>query len=155
MKLCSACGGSIDPAQTALPPSSFQSGPTGTGGQGGMAPNIAAMLTYLPVCFVGLVCAVLFAFVLEPYKSNRFVRFHAWQSLAVHALWFVVSIAWFIFSFVLSSIARFIGLIAAPFSMLLGLGGLVLMIILMVKAYGNHQFKLPMIGDWAEKQANG
>ncbi len=35
---------------------------------------------------------------------------------------------------------------------LIGLGGFVLWIILLLKAYQNQMFKLPVIGDLAEKQ---
>jgi len=36
---------------------------------------------------------------------------------------------------------------------LIGLGGLILWIVLLLKAYQGHMFKLPMSGDMAEKQA--
>ena len=65
LKFCGACGSSIDtavnaPATPATPPSLPGQA---AGGQGGIAPNVAAMLTYLPLCLVGLVCAILFALV--------------------------------------------------------------------------------------------
>jgi uncharacterized membrane protein len=119
-----------------------------------MAANLAATLTYIPLCLVGLVFAVLFGFVLEPYRSDRFVRFHAWQSLAVHGVFVAFWVGWFVVSFVLVSISHIFAIITVPIWMLVGLGALVLMVILMVKAYGNQTFKLPVIGDWAEKQAN-
>jgi uncharacterized membrane protein len=37
---------------------------------------------------------------------------------------------------------------------LVGLGGLIIWVLLIVKAYGGQMFKLPVIGDMAEKQAN-
>ena len=37
---------------------------------------------------------------------------------------------------------------------LLGLGGLIIWIILLMKANQGQMFKLPVIGDMAEKQAN-
>jgi uncharacterized membrane protein len=120
-----------------------------------MAANVAAMLTYVPLCLVGLVLSILFGFVLEPYKRDRFIRFHAWQSLAVHVVFVAFWIGWFFFSFVLTSMARIFAIITVPISLLICLGALILMVILMIKAYGNQTFKLPVIGDWAEKQANG
>jgi len=39
--------------------------------------------------------------------------------------------------------------------LVVGLGGCVVWILLMVKAYQNQMWKLPFIGDLAEKQANG
>ena len=64
-------------------------------------------------------------------------------------------IGWTIFSMLLASMARFFVFITAPVSLLVGLGALVLMVILMLKAYGKEMYKLPVVGDWAEKQANG
>jgi uncharacterized membrane protein len=156
-KFCGACGSSVEPAPNAPPLAPSQparEAPAPTGGQGGMAANVAAMLTYVPLCLVGLVLAILFGFILEPYKRDRFIRFHAWQSLAVQVLFVAFWFGWFIFSFVLTSIARMFAIITVPISMFIGLGAFILMVILMIKAYGNQTFKLPVIGDWAEKQAN-
>lgn len=156
-KFCGSCGSTIDSAANASgasrPPSSPQGQPSGVG-KSGIAPNVAAMLTYTPLCLVGLVCAILFAFVLEPYKKDRFVRFHAWQSLAIHGALIVFWIGWSVVSGVLTAISRMFAFISIPVSGLVGLGTLVLMIILMIKAYGMKTYKLPVIGDWADKQAN-
>jgi uncharacterized membrane protein len=158
VRFCGACGSSVElaPNAPALPSSQpAPQGPAPTGGPGGMAPNIAATLTYVPLCLIGLVCAVLFGFILEPYKNDRFIRFHAWQSLAVHGAFLALWIGWFIFSAVLAAVAHIFAIVTIPISMLVGLGALILMVILMIKAFGNESFKLPMIGDWAEKKANG
>jgi len=118
-----------------------------------MSSNVAAMLTYLPICFIGLVCAILFAFVLDPYKKDRFIRFHAWQSLALHVVFIVFWIGLMIFSAILTAITPKFAIITVPISMLVGLGTLVLIVILMIKAFGNQLYKLPVLGDWAEKRA--
>jgi uncharacterized membrane protein len=114
---------------------------------------MAALLIYIPICLVGLVCAILFGFILDPYKNDRFVRFHAWQSLAVHAVLIVLWVGWTIVSMVLTAAVHAFAIITIPISMLIGLGGLVLMIFLMIKAYNSEPFKLPLLGDWAAKQA--
>jgi uncharacterized membrane protein len=119
-----------------------------------MGPNVAALLVYIPLCLIGLICAVLFGFILEPYKKDRFIRFHAWQSLAIHGGLIVFWIGWFIISAALTAIARGFALITMPVSTLVGLGTLVLMVFLMIKAYNMELYKLPIIGDWAQKQAN-
>jgi uncharacterized membrane protein len=154
---CPACGSPIGaaPSPTAIPPAqpSVQE-QVSTAAPGGITSNVAAMLTYLPVCFIGLVCAILFAFVLEPYKKDRFIRFHAWQSLALHVAYIVFWIGWMIFSAVLTAITPKLAFITVPVSMLVGLGTLVLVVILMLKAYGNELYKLPVLGDWAEKRAD-
>ncbi len=157
-KFCASCGAPmqpVPPASSASPAGSSApppAQPTSTG-QSGIAPNVAAMLTYVPVCLVGLICAILFGFILEPFKNQRFVRFHAWQSLAVHGALLVFWLAWMVISGILTAILHIFALITLPVSLLVGLGALVLMIFLMLKAYANESYKLPVIGEWAEKQA--
>ena len=153
VKFCPSCGASIAPAATVPPSQPSSQPPISTGSQGGLAPNVAAMLTYTPLCAIGLVCTILFGFILEPFKKDRFVRFHAWQSLALHGIFIAFWVGWTIFSMVLTAIAHFFAVLTVPVSILVAVGFLVLMVILMVKAYGNEIYKLPFVGDWAEKQA--
>ena len=156
-KFCGSCGSTIAPSTgaPAVPPSQASPpGPASPGAQGGMAPNVAAMLVYVPVCFIGIVCAILFAFVLDPYKKDRFIRFHAWQSLALHVCFIGFGIAWWFIVVVLVFITHGFAVLLFPVNMLVGIGGLVLMVFLMIKANGMQTYKVPMIGDWAEKQAN-
>src|SRR5512134_1994616 len=54
----------------------------------GLEPNIAGLLCYVPCC-LGLVFSVV-AVIVE--KQSRFVRFHAFQSLLVHAAFIVLGI---------------------------------------------------------------
>ena len=82
------------------------------------------------------------------------IRFHAWQSLAVHGVFIVFWIGWSIVSAGLTGMMRAFAFITLPVSMLVGLGAFVVMVILMVKAYGMQTYKVPIIGEWAEKQAN-
>ncbi|MDD2573982.1 MAG: DUF4870 domain-containing protein [Bacillota bacterium] len=102
----------------------------------GMNENLAALLSYV----LGFITGIIFL-VIE--KESRFVKFHAMQSI-------LVSVALMVISFVLGLIP-IIGWIAA---ILLGPISLVLWIILMVKAYKHVWFKLPVVGDMAEKQAD-
>ena len=100
----------------------------------GMQPNVAALLSYL----IGFITGIIF-YMIE--KENKFVRFHAMQSIIAFG---ALTIAYWIFGFI-----PFLNLIAYP---VLGALGLILWIILMVKAYQGQMFKLPVIGDIAEKQ---
>ena len=152
VKFCASCGASTQAPDGAPGVAGSPNSASGAS-QGGIAPNVAAMLTYLPLCFVGLVCAILFGLVLDPYKKNSFIRFHAWQSLAIHVAVVVFWIGWTIVSMLVAAILHFLAFILAPISLLICLGVLVLMVFLMVKAYGNQTFKVPVLGDWAEKQA--
>lgn len=98
----------------------------------GLEENVEAVLCYL----LGFVTGIVF-FVLE--KESEFVRFHAMQSIIV-----------FLGIFVLQWILAFIPFIGFMISWLLGLIGLVLWILLMVKAYQGERFKVPIAGDLAE-----
>ena len=101
----------------------------------GIQPNVAALLAYL----LGWISGLVF-FLLE--KENKFVRFHAVQSIAVFAALSVLVIA--------LGIVPGIGLVVAPIVYILEL---ILWIVLMVKAYQGEKFKLPVVGDIAEKHA--
>jgi uncharacterized membrane protein len=101
----------------------------------GMDANVAALLSYL----LGFITGIIF-YVLE--KENKFVRFHAMQSIIVSGFFFVVGIAAHIVPFV----GQFISVVA-------NLASLVLWVILMVKAYQGEKFKLPVAGDIAEQKA--
>ena len=112
-----------------------------------MASNVAALLTYL----AGFITGIIFL-VIEPYKNDRFVRFHAFQSIFFSVAYLVIKIAWGI---VFGSLF----LAGALWPMLsfswvvFRLGFFVLWLFLMFKAYNNERFMLPVIGDLAAKQA--
>ena len=100
----------------------------------GMEPNVAGLLCYVLGWLTGLIF-----FLME--KENKFVRFHAMQSIVVFGAFSVVT---YILSFI-----PFIGWII---SVLLGVLAFVLWIILMIKAYQGERYKLPWAGNFAEKQ---
>lgn len=115
----------------------------------GMADNVAGLLCYI----FGLVSGVLFL-VIEPYNKNKFVRFHAFQSIFLNVAVIALSIVFGIFSGIM--------LAALPWSVwwlwhlvttVVWLAFLALWVVMMVKAYQGQRFKLPIIGDLAEKQA--
>lgn len=116
----------------------------------GMAPNVAGLLCYVPCC-IGFIFSIVAAIV---EKQSRFVRFHAFQSLLLHGAGLVLGIAIQIANIALAVMG--LGIV----SMLLGLVGLVLgvgllgaCIFLMIKANGNEEFMLPVIGEMAKKWA--
>jgi uncharacterized membrane protein len=132
---CPACG---EPVATPRP----MLGKTGM-----LADNLAGALAYL------FIPAALFLLV-EPYRKNRFIRFHSLQSLLV-ALAGVVAVA---VLRLLSLVLHFIPVLG-EFVILLGalvvfLGGLVLWVVLVIKALQGEMFKLPFLGDLAEAQAS-
>jgi uncharacterized membrane protein len=101
----------------------------------GLQANVAGLLAYL----LGVITGIIF-YLIE--KDNKFVRFHAMQSIVVFgALLVISSVLW---------IVPFIGVTLLP---IISLAGLILWIILMVKAYQGEYFKLPIAGDIAEKNS--
>jgi len=104
----------------------------------GMQANIEGLLCYA----VGWVTGLIF-FLIE--KENKFVRFHALQSMIVFGALFVLQIAVGMF------MGAFLGVLIPFFNGFVALVSLVLWIVLMVKAYQGEKFKLPIAGDIAEK----
>ena len=125
----------------------------------GLDGNLAAALGY-PIGLIAIICLIM-------EKENRFVKFHALQSILLHVGFIVVAIAVWIIGIVLlvagaaASAASGSGAAGGIIGMLFGLIWLVVivcyiggLIFAAVKAYGGNYFKLPVIGNMAEKFAN-
>ncbi len=102
----------------------------------GLEQNTAGLLCYL----AGFVTGIIFI-ILE--KENRFVRFHAMQSIFISAALFALNI-----------VLSFLPIIGWAISLLISPVAFILWIVLMVKAYQGKWFKLPIVGNMAEKQLN-
>ncbi len=98
----------------------------------GLEENIAGLLCYVLGWLTGIVFLVL-------EKENKFVRFHAIQSLATFLPLSII--AWVI------GLIPFIGWVI---SSLIWILTLILWLILMFKAYKGEMYKLPVVGDFAE-----
>lgn len=109
--------------------------------------NIAGMLAYFT-----FIPAVIFLLV-EPYNRNRFVRFHAFQSLFFHVGVVIVEIALMIMGVILHIIPVIGSLFALVLWPVVWLAVFGLWLLLVIKAYQHLMFKLPIVGDLAEKQA--
>lgn len=113
----------------------------------GVAPNVGGLLCNVPCC-IGFIVSIV-ALVIE--KENKFVRFHAFQSLLLHGAAFVslfaIQVLSIVVSMVMGALGGLIGLIGMP----LGLGFLIAQVVLMMKANNNEEFKLPVIGDMASQ----
>jgi uncharacterized membrane protein len=147
MAFCPSCGAQIPAGATACPACAGKSAapPAGaaTGApDAGLTDNVAGMLAY-----VTIIPAIVFL-VLEPFNKKQFIRFHSFQSIFFAIAWTVLWIA-------LSLIGNIpvLGWATILIWPLIGLGGLVIWVVLVLKAYQGHMFKLPVIGDMAEKQA--
>jgi len=112
-----------------------------------LAENVAGMLAYLTI-----IPAIIFLLI-EPYNRNRFVRFHSFQCVFATVALIVIDI---VLSIVFS-ILHFIPVVGWMISALLwplwGLAVLGLWLLLVIKAYQHQMYKLPFVGDLAEKQA--
>ena len=140
MAFCTGCGKEV-PAGSAMCPSCGQgaaaAAPVSAPAAGGLTDNVAGALAY-----VTFIPAIIFL-VMEPYNKNRFIRFHAFQCLFFTVACIAVGI-----------VLMFIPILGAVLGLLLWLGEFILWIVLVLKAYQGLKFKLPLIGDMAEQQAN-
>src|ERR1051326_4810076 len=121
--------------------------------------NVGAMLCYIAnfLCCIGVILAIIF---LVTEKENRFVKFHAVQSLFLVGVQLVIGIAvgvvGLLFRLALSTAD--LGLIAVL--LVFGLRIVILIIFLAiwvlagVKAYGGQWYKLPLIGNFAWNMVN-
>lgn len=111
----------------------------------GMQANVAALVSYVAGWITGLIF-----FFME--KDNKFVRFHAMQSIIVFGgLSVLLVILSILFQFFMMINLYFMFQFLVLISKLLWLAALILWIILMIKAYQGEKFKLPIVGDIAEK----
>jgi uncharacterized membrane protein len=116
---CPGCGWSMTP----LPP----------------AERAAAALAYLT--FVAGAVVLL----LPAFRKNRFVRFHAWQSILLWGVFFVLTIA----ALFLSNIAAAMAFLL--FGILAALAMLFLWIVLTLKAWQGERFEVPLFGELAAR----
>jgi uncharacterized membrane protein len=99
----------------------------------GLEENVAGLLCYVAWWVTGLIF-----FLIE--KDSKFVKFHAMQSIITfgalmiigYILWMIPGLGW--------TLGGIIWILE-----------IILWIVLMIKAYQGEKFKLPVIGDLAEK----
>jgi len=114
-----------------------------------MDTNVVGALTYI----AGFITGIVFLF-LDPYKSNSFVRFHAFQSIFFNVVWVAFWIVWMILSAVLTPLtAGVFGLIALPLMLIFTVAGFGIWIFLMYQAYQQKLFRLPIVGKFAAEHA--
>ena len=118
----------------------------------GLDENIAAPLSYV----FGWVSGLIF-FLME--KDSRLVRFHAMQSILLGAaalvifvvFWIVAVVSSLVVGYISSILGGIVWLVMVLVGGVLGLGIFVGAIISLIKAYQGQYFKLPVIGNYAEK----
>ncbi|HTW82048.1 MAG TPA: DUF4870 domain-containing protein [Terracidiphilus sp.] len=118
-----------------MPQESVQTGLSETAASG------LAYLTFIP--------AIIFL-VVAPYNQNTNVRFHAWQSIFLSIAWAAVWIVLVVIGVI--PLLNFLDIVLTP---LVAIGFLIVWVIALVQAFQGKRFKLPVLGDFALKQAEG
>jgi uncharacterized membrane protein len=102
----------------------------------GMEPNVAALLCYLFWWVTGLIFLII-------EKESEFVRFHAIQAIATSVIYIICIV-----------ILMFIPIIGWIINIFLYIGFFILWIVCMYRAYQGKKFKLPIVGNFAEKNSH-
>jgi uncharacterized membrane protein len=152
---CQHCGASLSSAPPPPPGGYTQvpqpaTGPAAAGyapvsAQTGLSDNSAAALAY-----VTIIPAIVFL-VMEPYNRKPFVRYHAMQCIGLHVLWLAVWVVLMVVGIMLAMVhLHLLVLLLWP---ICWIGLVVLWLLCIVSAAQGKWFKLPIIGDFARKQA--
>ncbi len=106
------------------------------------AAGAIAYMTFVPAILLLLI---------PPYNTNRYVRFHAWQSLLLSLAGILISL---LMSFALVLFLVFEANLLLTFKRLVWLTWLILWLICVLKALNGQRFKIPILGALAERQAS-
>lgn len=127
----------------------------------GLDANVGALLCYIGnvVCALGLIYSII---VIVTDKTNKLVRFHAFQSVFLSAFPIVTLIVYFVLAAIGVAIDSALGvpifsiiLIIVYFLLLLVfLGAFVFMILAAIKAFNGELYKIPILGNLADKYSN-
>ena len=100
----------------------------------GMQQNVAGLLCYLAWWVTGIIFLVI-------EKENKFIRFHAWQSIFTFAAITIIQI-----------ILAFIPFVGWIIGIIVWILSIVLWAVCMMQAYQGKMFKLPFVGNIAANQ---
>ena len=111
------------------------------GSQGtGLEPNVAGLLCYVLGWVSGIVFLVL--------EKDKFVRFHAVQSIIVFGAFSVVNAVFWSLTWI-----PWVGILFIILGSLVGIFAFIMWIVLMLKAYNGVKYKVPIAGDIAERNS--
>lgn len=139
-RFCAQCGRPVQaaaPGPLVPPPPGYPPGGGVSAHPPALPRNVAAGLCYVFWFVSGIVFLVL-----EPYDRDPFVRFHAFQSI-------FFSIA----AIVISSVVGMVPFLGAFLWYPVWLGLMAVWVVLLLQAFSDKKWKLPLIGDFAERQA--
>jgi uncharacterized membrane protein len=134
----------VPPAYSTVPPGYVVAPPVVA--SSGLSENAAAAIAYLTI-----IPAIIFL-VLEPYNKMPLVRFHSWQSIGLCVAAFVLQLMITVGEILLHFIPGIV-LLFTLVHLVIGLGLFLVWLFLIIKASKGEWYKLPIIGDFAEKQA--
>lgn len=145
-RFCGSCGAQMADTATACPSCGAAAGQSAGGGaaaapapaqaSGGLSENTACGLAYITI-----IPAIIFL-VMEPYNKNRNIKFHCFQCLGLAITMF------------LCGVIMIIPILGWIVGMLGYLTCFVMWVICLIKAFSGGRFMVPVIGKFAEKQAN-
>jgi uncharacterized membrane protein len=144
---CGSCGkpaGEGSRAATSGPQIVATSSPMASAG---LTSNAAAALAYI----LGLVTGIIFL-VLEPYKRDRFVRFHAMQAILFCAVAIVFTFGMSVVWGILFSISASLIYVVMPLRLVVALGLFLFWLFVMYQASSQREYRIPIIGAIAAKQ---
>jgi len=140
---CGSCGAPVGSASPAASPAAAPSAAST-----GLTSNVAGALAYFT-----FIPAIIFL-VVDPYKNDKFVRFHSFQSIFFAVVWVAFHIVWLILTGILGILTLgFLGVIMGLLSLVIFLIFFAFWIFMMYKAYQNELYQAPLIGAIAAKQA--
>jgi uncharacterized membrane protein len=147
---CTGCGVTPPIAGVQASPDGAAAGSVAVGAPAQpMATNVAGALAYL----AGFVTGLIFILV-EPYKDNSVIRFHAYQSIFFNVAWLGFWMLWMVVSAILTPLtAGLFGLVALPVILIVSLLGFAYWLFLMYQAYQQKLYRIPVIGKYAAQQA--
>ncbi len=112
----------------------------------GLPDNLAAALAYITV-----IPAIVFLF-LEPYNKIPLVRFHSFQSIGLCIVSILLN-AVFRLGHDMLHIISLTGFLLGILNMLVALVIFIAWLVAILKAFKGEWYKLPIIGDFADRQA--
>jgi len=139
-RFCSKCGAELG---APVKPSEVTAKPEAESSTG-LSANVAGLLCYVAGWITGIIFIVL-------EKKSIFVKFHAWQSIMTFGVLTVIQIILSIIgaaTFIFSPGWWFIHVLGIIVWVITG----ILWIILIIQAGTGKMWKVPLAGDWAEKQ---
>ncbi len=128
------------PQPAGQPPASGQATSTG------LDPHLAGLLCYI----LGIITGLIF-FLIE--KTNSVVRFHAAQSIVFGGAAILLWIVLMIIGVILGAISWQLGNLFGLLTIVVWLGLFIVWVILLIKGYSGEKWKLPILGDMAERLA--